>query len=238
VVIVESDPHTANQLHAYISKQPKFAVVGIVGCAASAVRMVRNMQPDLLILDLDLDAGGSPDEGVQLLRQLRAQGSAIDVVALSAVSSTRVVRSAVHLGVVDFMVKPFHLERLRQALAAARRSMMAAAQDRHLGQEEIDALRIGGQTRWLPRDLESRRLDQVRATLVGEGADLTATDVAVKASVARTTARRYLEYLVTIGEAEVDCAGTGRGRPSKRYRIARPARIGAEDAQAPLSTAR
>jgi response regulator of citrate/malate metabolism len=234
VVVVEPDPLIAKQIYAYVSRQPKYVVVGIARSAKEAMRIIVSTRPHVLILDLDLDGDQGIVEGLKLLRQLRARGSAVDVVALSAVSKARLVRAAVHLGVIDFVVKPFQLERLRQALAVARRSMTTGAQDRQLRQDEIDALRLGGQTRWLPRDVQPDRLVQVRAALLGAGCPVTASDVALKANVARTTARRYLEYLVTINELEVEYTSNGRGRPSKAYHVAGQSQVGLQAVRQPV----
>jgi response regulator of citrate/malate metabolism len=48
----------------------------------------------------------------------------------------------------------------------------------------------------------------------------TAAEVAQLTGVSRVTARRYLEYLVTIGRAQVSIAPAGPGRPSKTYVLA------------------
>ena len=52
---------------------------------------------------------------------------------------------------------------------------------------------------------------------------MTAADVAARTHVSRVTARRYLEYLVTVGQATTSILAAGPGRPSKTYEIAGPA---------------
>ena len=51
---------------------------------------------------------------------------------------------------------------------------------------------------------------------------MTADEVAAETGVARVTARRYLEYLVTIGQATMEPLVTGPGRPRHVYASARP----------------
>jgi len=75
--------------------------------------------------------------------------------------------------------------------------------------------------RWLPRSLSGERLDASRAVLDRQAQHLTAEEVAAQAGVARVTARRYLEYLVTIGQATVEPLVTGPGRPRHVYASAR-----------------
>jgi response regulator of citrate/malate metabolism len=95
--------------------------------------------------------------------------------------------------------------------------MAASAAARGLTQEEIDSLARGDTGRWLPRDLEPGRLSDVRAILREREGPLTAEELADELGVARTTAWRYLEYLVTVGDATVELQSAGPGRPPKAY---------------------
>jgi response regulator of citrate/malate metabolism len=124
----------------------------------------------------------------------------------------------VHLGAVDYLVKPFDQERLRKSLGLFQRRMgsLAGAQ---LAQPEVDRICSDGPNafRWLPRDLSDSRLDEIRAILARTERPSTADAVAAEAGVARVTARRYLEYLVTIGQARMEPVVGGPGRPRKTY---------------------
>ena len=60
-------------------------------------------------------------------------------------------------------------------------------------------------------------VDLLRAVLASARRPLTAEEVGRATGVARTTARRYLEYLVTIGETTVESQRVGPGRPFKSY---------------------
>ena len=57
----------------------------------------------------------------------------------------------------------------------------------------------------------------MRALLRDRGQPLTAEELADELGVARTTAWRYLEYLVTVGDATVELQPAGPGRPPKAY---------------------
>lgn len=122
------------------------------------------------------------------------------------------------LGAVDYLVKPFDQERLRKSLGLFQRRMgsLAGAQ---LAQQEVDRICSDGPNafRWLPRDLSGSRLDEIRSILSRTERPATADAVAAEAGVARVTARRYLEYLVTIGQARMEPVVGGPGRPRKTY---------------------
>lgn len=214
VLVVEDDAVVARLHCRFVARVPGFTPVGVAATAAQAEEMVRTLRPDLILLDLGLPGV----DGVTLLRALRARSEDVEVIAVTASTATASVRATVQLGVVDYLVKPFDQDRLRKALGLfqRRRSMLHAAS---LAQEEVDRLYSDGPNayRWLPRDLAHDRLAQVRDILASRAGPLTAAEVAEAAGIARVTARRYLEYLVTTGQARVDAPSDGPGRPRKRY---------------------
>jgi response regulator of citrate/malate metabolism len=211
VLIAAADEGFARLQCRYMAEQPGFEVVCVTASPERALAATRTLRPHLLLLDDDL-AGGS----VPLLRTLRAEASPVEAIVMGAASDAETVQAILRFGAVDYLVKPFELERLRLALGTFRRRMAAAVPGRRLTQGEVDALtRI--QSRWLPRDVDPDRLEQVRAVLRVHPGALTAESTAAAIGVARTTARRYLEYLVTIGDANVEVLPTGPGRPPKAY---------------------
>jgi response regulator of citrate/malate metabolism len=214
VVVVEDDPVVAHMHCRFVMRVPGFEVAGVAGTAAAAEQLIGALRPDLLLLDL-----GLPDRsGLELLRALRGRGDEVEAIAVTAASAAAVVRSTVHLGVVDYLVKPFDQERLRQSLALFRRRM-AMLSGRRLQQPEVDRLRTDGPgaRRWLPRDLSPTRLEQVRSRFADAPAPVTAAELAGLLGISRVTARRYLEYLVTIGGARASAHASGPGRPTKTY---------------------
>lgn len=216
VLVVDPDREAARLHCRHLAQPPGFKVVGVATSASQAAAMLGNLRPHLALLDIALPDG----EGLLLLRRLRASGRPLEVIVATATTDAQVVRAAVQLGVVDYVVKPFYPERLRQALWRFRRRSAAAATGAPLAQQDIDELTAASRhpQRWLPRDLQPERLEQVRGVLVSARWALTAQEVGCATGVARTTARRYLEYLVTIDEATVENYRVGPGRPFKSYR--------------------
>jgi response regulator of citrate/malate metabolism len=196
----------------YVGEQPGFEVVCATSDPARALAAASTLRPHLLLVELEL-----ADGGLELLGRLRARGAPLEAVVTGTESDPETVRAALRLGALDYLVQPFELERLRRSLAAFRRRMAIGAAARRLTQDEIDSLARGEARRWLPRDLDEGRLEQVRAALRMHGGPLTADELADSLGVARTTAWRYLEYLVTVGDASVELLPAGYGRPPKAY---------------------
>lgn len=215
VLIVEDDPVVARLHCRFVARVASFAPVGVAQTVAQAEAMLAPLRPDLILLDIGLPG----EDGIALARRIRAGGHAVEIIAVTAATSSDVVRASMQLGAVDYLVKPFDQDRLHQSLGLFTRRM-AMLRDPVLGQDEVDVICSNGPRayRWHPRDLSAERLRRVRHVLDASAAPVTAGAVAEATGIARVTARRYLEYLVTVGHAEVDATPRGPGRPTKTYR--------------------
>jgi two-component system CitB family response regulator len=69
----------------------------------------------------------------------------------------------------------------------------------------------------LPKGIDSVTLDKIRDLFPGEEM-LTADEAGEKIGASRTTARRYLEYLISSGELEADLNYGTVGRPERCYK--------------------
>ena len=218
VMIVEDNPAVA-ALHKRIADStPSLRAVHVARNAEHALVALETVQPDLLILDLTM-AGG---DGLPLLRQVRRAGMPIDVIVVTASREGEIVNEVVKLGVVDYLVKPFSPQRLRQSLAAftARRRTLSCREE--LSQADVDTVQASGspaQRRRLPRGLEETTLRSVLSLVEQSPDSYDAEQVGSGIGVARVTARRYLEYLVQVGVMEMSRERSGPGRPRNRYRM-------------------
>lgn len=222
VLVVEDSPEVAALHRRLVDAIPEFRTVGVAANGEAALHAARVMQPDLAIVDLTMPGG----DGLTFLRRVRSEGLPVEAIVVTASRDATTVREAMHVGVVDYLVKPFAPERLRESLNAFARRARALRRPQ-LAQEEVDLVQASGAARMhrLPKGLKRSTLAAVRAALDESTSALTADEVGQRIGAARVTARRYLEYLEVIGAAEVKRECRGPGRPRNRYRVrARPER--------------
>ena len=61
------------------------------------------------------------ENGLDLLPALRADGRNIDVIMMTSAADTLTLQTALHYGVVDYLIKPFQFPRFEEALQAWRK---------------------------------------------------------------------------------------------------------------------
>ncbi|PWU24201.1 MAG: two-component system response regulator [Candidatus Rokuibacteriota bacterium] len=215
VLVVEDNAAVAALHCRLIDAMPGFQTVGVVSSGEAAYRAIGAVRPDVAIVDLTMPGG----DGLTLLRRIRSEANPLEVIVVTASRDAQTIRETMHLGVVDYLVKPFAPERLRQSFNAF--ALRARALKRPLlAQEQVDLVQASGAARIqrLPKGLKRSTLRAVREALERSDAPLSADEVGQEAGIARVTARRYLEYLDVIGLARVERECHGPGRPRNRYR--------------------
>ncbi|WP_325200809.1 response regulator transcription factor [Oscillibacter sp.] len=100
-------------------------VVGEAANGLEALEAVERLAPSLIITDLKMPQM----DGIEMLRRLRERGNNAYVIILTAYDSFTYAQSALRLGAVDFLLKPFHDGDLERAVTALRRRMGSAAGD-------------------------------------------------------------------------------------------------------------
>lgn len=98
-------------------------VVGDAANGEEGLAVIRRCQPDLVVTDIKMPRM----DGIEMVRQLRAEGSGVRVIILTAYSDFAYAQSAVKLGAVDYLLKPFHDGELEEAVRRLQTSQCAQA---------------------------------------------------------------------------------------------------------------
>ncbi|AVX31326.1 two-component system, CitB family, response regulator DctR [Carboxydocella thermautotrophica] len=219
VLLIEDDPMVVEVNQSFINMIPGFQVIGALRQGSRAVEEIRYLHPDLVILDIYL-----PDtNGIQVIQQIRSAALPVDVIAITAAQDSETVQQMLRFGVVDYLIKPFKFERLKQALETYLERRKQLISKEQVDQKDIDQLAVPVIVQEklkhteLPKGLNLFTLEQVLTCLRQKAIPLTAEEVAELVGVARVTARRYLEYLEKEELIQKEIQYGSVGRPVHRY---------------------
>ena len=212
-VIVEDDPVILSIDQSFLARDSRFQLARSFSNGRDALAWLLRNPADLLVLDVYMPRLS----GLELLRELRAQGVTVDTIMVTAANDSRTVDTLLKLGVVDYLVKPFAAQRFQRALDTFCRHREAITAHPVVSQAELDRLLSGSEP--LPKGLQPRTLALIRAQLAQAPEEgRTCEALAAGAGLSSVTARRYLTYLVGRGEAVSALNYDTGGRPSLLYR--------------------
>lgn len=221
-LVVDDDFMSASIHRTYVDKIADFEAVGEAHSGGEALELVGRLQPDLVLLDIYL-----PDmSGLDVLRRLRQdEDEAVDVIAVTAAKDVKTLRAAMQGGVVHYIVKPFLFETFRERLERYAALKQRLDRLREASQGDVDhlfsLLRVEGRER-LPKGISAPTLALVVAAARESETEVSAVEVAERAGISRGTARRYLEYLESLGSVELTLRYGATGRPEHLYRWSGP----------------
>jgi len=112
VLVVDDHPLVREGLKVIIGRSSKFEVVGEAGAASEGFRMVEELKPDLVLLDISL-----PDEsGIELTRRIKRALPESRILIVSMHSKIDYITEAFKAGATGYMVKESAAERLLAAM--------------------------------------------------------------------------------------------------------------------------
>jgi response regulator of citrate/malate metabolism len=218
VLVVEDELVAANAHLAYVERVPGFAMRGMAHDGAEAIRQLAEPSSgiDLVLLDLYL-----PDiHGLAVVRAMHTAGHPADVIAVTSARDLEIVRAAVSLGIVQYLLKPFTFAALRDKLqryAAYRQQIDGAVASSQQDVDLVLARLRGSDSNSLPKGMSQQSLDAVIAILRPSTGNLSSTEVAIMLGASRVTARRYLEHLADSAVVVRRSRYGSAGRPEVEY---------------------
>ncbi|NWQ43214.1 response regulator [Bacillus sp. EB106-08-02-XG196] len=222
VLIVEDDPMVAEFNKRYLKEMNGFSLSGIVHNVKDAMEFLNKEQVNLILLDVYMPGAN----GLELLQFIREQKMEVDVILITAAADTEKIQTAIRMGVVDYLIKPFEFERFNQALVKYKDKYALFEKKQVFNQEELDdrilhsEQRPAGETiNDLPKGLTSSTLQNILIVIKSkEGALFSTDDIAESTYISRVSVRKYLKYLTYLGVLE-ESLTYGIGRPVYYYTL-------------------
>lgn len=184
--------------------------------------LLDNNKIDLLLLDIYM-----PDTlGTDLLKIIREKYPSVDVIMITAAVEKDIVEQSLRNGVYDYIIKPVSIERFKKTIMSYKKQHHIFKNHREINQVIIDEL-TGYSKGWtnlnqaIPKGIDPLTLKKVTQIMRMSNNGISAEELGCKLGASRTTARRYLEYLISTGDVRAELEYGLVGRPERKYRTLR-----------------
>lgn len=115
VMIVDDHLMVRDGLKLFLSVYDDLVVVGEAENGQAALRLYPQFLPDVIVMDMVMPDLNGPDT----IRQIKANGWPVQVIALTSFDDQDMVKTAVQAGAVGFLHKDVHADKLAEAIRKA-----------------------------------------------------------------------------------------------------------------------
>lgn len=112
IVIVEDEPNIRSGLNNIIEKYTGHQVVALADNGLTGAEEIRRHKPDLVLCDIMMPGMN----GLEMLETLHGQGMEFFTIMLTGYSDFDYARRALHLEVVDYLLKPLDVQELLECI--------------------------------------------------------------------------------------------------------------------------
>lgn len=177
VVLADDHPVVREGIRNRLEKEPDILVVGEAGDGEEALSLVEELQPDVLLLDMELPGL----TGVEVARRLKGTSSPVRILALSAYDERHYIQSLLADGAAGYLVKEEAPESIVEAVRGVAR----------------------GEEGWLSRRVASRMVDWTREK-VSDLTNLTDREIDVLRLVVEGKTNQEIGKALGISEKTVE----------------------------------
>jgi NarL family two-component system response regulator LiaR len=210
-ILVADDHGVVRQgLEMYLELDPELEIVGQAVDGAEALRLARDLKPDVVLMDLLMPTM----DGIAATKAIRSELPDVEVIALTSVLEDGAVFDAMRAGAVGYLLKDTNAKALCQAVKAA------AAGQVQLSPQVAERLMREVPAPESPEKLTRREMEVLRLLARGRSnreiaADLSIVEKTVKTHVSNILGKLGVSsrtqaalYAIRIGLTPLDHAGS------------------------------
>lgn len=183
--LVIADDHSVVRqgLRMFLGTDPEIEIVGEAGDGAEALRLARQLQPDVVLMDLLMPVM----DGISATAAIRRELPDTEVVALTSVLEGAAVVDAVRAGAIGYLLKDTGAHELRRAIKAA-----AAGQVQLSPQAAARLLREVRTPDRIAEPLTDREMDVLRLLAQGKSNK----DISQALNIAEQTVKTHVSHIL------------------------------------------
>jgi len=197
VVIVDDHPLFREGLQKALALEDDIIVAGTIGDGRQAIELAKDLQPDVVLLDVNLPGLN----GLQVARHLKSENGEIAVVMVTAYHDTQQVIYAMRAGASAYCVKSIRPEDLVNVIRAASKGMFIV-DDKQMDKRALDAwiqnhieeiggtYTVDGEEQFVP--LSPREMEILEAVTNG----LSNKEIANKLGISQQTVKNHMTSIL------------------------------------------
>jgi len=192
ILIVDDHAVVRDGLRVMLSRREEFVVVGEAENGLDAVAKVRELDPDVILMDLRM-----PElDGVEAMRQIRAENSEAKFLVLTTYDTDEYIFDAIEAGAKGYLLKDASREDLFQAISAVHRgeSLVQPGVASRVLDRLAQLTRQAGQAAE-PQLLSDRELEVLQLMASGAANKQIASDLTISESTVKTHVTNIFQKL-------------------------------------------
>lgn len=116
-LLIVDDSFFMRQMLKNMLPKDKFVVVGEAKTGEEAVKRYKELKPDVVTMDITM-----PDmDGIEALKEIKKLDSQAKIVMVSAMGQKPMIKEALEVGALDFIIKPFDKEKALKILSSIKK---------------------------------------------------------------------------------------------------------------------
>lgn len=191
ILLVDDHPVIRSALRSFLT-QNGFDVLGEASDGLTALQMIQELDPDIIILDIDLPKL----DGLGVLKKLRLQSKEYRTLILTGVQSTEIAVRCIHAGASGYLRKDSDMSELLAACMALK------SNNTWFSKEIMNSVRkqdFASTEREMISQLSPRELNVLRALTRGESNISIATNLHISSKTVSTYRSRLQQKLQVSG---------------------------------------
>lgn len=181
VILADDHPVVRAGIRNMLEQAPDIVVVGEASDGNEALKMVEELQPDVLLLDMEMPG----ISGTEVAHQLMATGSKVHILALSAHDDKEYIQELLASGAAGYLVK----DEVPNAIVEAVRGVSRGERgwlSRKVAAQMSDWMQEGEQDR---KGLTAREVEVLEAVVAGK----TNQEIGLALGISEKTVEKHLE---------------------------------------------
>lgn len=187
ILIVDDHQVVRQGLRTFLELHQDLNVAGEAGDGAAAVAMARELEPDIVLMDLVMPGM----DGIAATREIKALGKQIQVIALTSFTEDDKVFPVIQAGASSYLLKDVSPDALVEAIRAVHRGQPRLHPD--IARKLMEHLSHSAAVPPAPNDLTEREHDVIR--LVAQGCSN--GEIAKKLVISDKTVKTHISNMLS-----------------------------------------